>query len=412
MVCHRFRWVYCQLDTLSRCPPAGICRALDELPATLDDTYKCALQRIPQERSQFAHRLFQCLIAAFRPLRVEEVAEILAIQFDEGVAPILEECCRLDDPEDAVLSVCSSLVTIVDDKHWRVVQFSHFTVKEYLESGRFSPSESGSIPLYHITLEPAHTILAQACLAMLLWLDNKIDKERLGKFPLAFYASQYFVDHAKFGNVAQIEETMKCLFDPKKPHLAAWTWIHDADSEYVRALDQLAGCPLPPRTKSLYYAALCGFSRLVSHLLMTHQEDVSAVSDYLTTALHAAYRAGRPDCVGLLLHYGADPDTRNVEDDTVCHLASGHGQTEVVKLLLQHGANVNAKGSDLRSPLHNAARKGHKEIARLLLERGADVNAKMMRGDTIDFGVEVWTHRARAATTRLWGGYVHKRGRG
>ena len=369
MVYHRFRWVYCQLDSLSRCIPASIGRALKDLPATLDDTYKRTLERIPQESSEFTHRLFQCLIAAIRPLRVEEVAEILAIQFDEDVTPILKECWRPDDPEDAVLSVCSSLVTIVDDRGRRVVQFSHFSVKEYFVSSRFTPSGSGSISLYHIALEPAHTIVAQACLAMLRRLDSKVDKEPLGKYPLAFYASQYFVHHARFGNVAQIEESMKSLFDPKKPHLAAWTWIHDVDSGRIRTIDQLADRPPPPRATALYYAALCGFSWLVFHLLMTHQEDVNTVSGYLTTALHAAYRAGSFDCMRLLLHYGADPDMQNVEGEAVCHLASEHGQTEVVKLLLQYGADVNAKteNGDGYTPLILASMYGHIELVRLLL---------------------------------------------
>ncbi|KAH9985039.1 hypothetical protein BJV74DRAFT_886357 [Russula compacta] len=77
-----FRWVHCQLDTLRRCMPSSIRKALDDLPTTLDDTYERALQEIPKEKRQHAHRLFQCLVAAIRPLRVEELAEIFAIEFD------------------------------------------------------------------------------------------------------------------------------------------------------------------------------------------------------------------------------------------------------------------------------------------------------------------------------------------
>ena len=73
----RFRWVFCQLDTLRRCMPSSIRRALNELPISLDDMYERMLQGIPKEKFEHASRLFQCMVAAVRPLRVEELAELL-----------------------------------------------------------------------------------------------------------------------------------------------------------------------------------------------------------------------------------------------------------------------------------------------------------------------------------------------
>src|SRR5580692_401564 len=99
MISNRFRWVYCQLDTLRRCMPSSIRKALDELPTTLDDTYERVLQEIPKEKRQHAHRLFQCLIAAIRPLRVEELAEIFAIEFDADALPNLMEGWRPEHAE-------------------------------------------------------------------------------------------------------------------------------------------------------------------------------------------------------------------------------------------------------------------------------------------------------------------------
>ena len=77
MILDRFRWVFCQLDTLRRCLASSIRKALNELPNTLDDTYERALQEIPKEKQRHAHRLFLCLVAAIRPLRVDELAEML-----------------------------------------------------------------------------------------------------------------------------------------------------------------------------------------------------------------------------------------------------------------------------------------------------------------------------------------------
>ena len=70
-----------------------------------------------------AHRLLQCLTVAIRPLRVEELAEILALDFEdaEGATPKLNSDWRWDDRQRAVLSTCSSLITLVDDGDSHVI---------------------------------------------------------------------------------------------------------------------------------------------------------------------------------------------------------------------------------------------------------------------------------------------------
>ncbi len=177
--------------------PSSIRKSLDELPITLDDTYERILQGIPKEKFQHARRLFQCIVAAIRPLRVEELAEIFAIEFGPNEVTNLVEGWRPENPEEAVLSACSSLIAIVDDQGSKIVQFSHFSVKEYMTSDRLQTSDIGHVCDYYIPLEQAHTVLARACVAVLLQLDEKVDRERVATFPLAEYASKRWLDHAK-----------------------------------------------------------------------------------------------------------------------------------------------------------------------------------------------------------------------
>ncbi len=54
---------------------------LKELPETLDETYERILRDINKANWDHAHRLLQCLTVAVRPLRVAELAEVLAIDF-------------------------------------------------------------------------------------------------------------------------------------------------------------------------------------------------------------------------------------------------------------------------------------------------------------------------------------------
>ena len=139
-VLYRFRWVFCQLNALHRCFPLDLHRFLNELPKTLDKMYNRILKRIDEAQRDYAHRLSQCLTVASRPLRVEEFAELLAFDFrasNTGGDPKLENW-KWDDHEEAVLSTYSSLIAIVPSGDSRVIQFSHFSVKEYLTSPRLA----------------------------------------------------------------------------------------------------------------------------------------------------------------------------------------------------------------------------------------------------------------------------------
>ena len=357
--------------------PSSIRKALNELPTTLDDTYERALGGIPKEKRHHAHRLFQCLVAAVRPLRAEELAEIFAVDFDQDVISNLMEGWRPENPEEAVLSTCSTLISVIEDEGSKIVQFSHFSVKEFLTSNRLRTSTVGTVRDYHVTLDAAHTLLARACLAVLLQLDENVDKKRLETFPLALYAAQRWVDHAKYEDVAsRVQHAMEELFNPRKPYLAAWVWIHDVEGSYHRSIDSLTQQPSPPKGTALYYAALCGFSGVVNHLVVKHGEDINYQSGLWGTPLHVTSRFGHAEVAHVLLQHNADVNARsgNNSEWTPLHFASSYGHVKVVQLLLEHGSNVNARSKGHNTPLIFAANSGYLEIVRLLLVHGADVH--------------------------------------
>jgi hypothetical protein len=378
----RFRWVYCQLDTLRRCMPSSIRKALNELPITLDDTYEQILLGIPKEKFQHARRLFQCVVAAIRPLRVEELAEIFAIEFDSNEMTNLVDGWRPENPEEAVLSACSSLITIIDDRGSKIVQFSHFSVKEYMTSDRLQTSDIGHVCDYYIPLEPAHTVLAQACIAVLLQLDEKVDRERVATFPLAKYASKHWLNHAIFKDVqSQIQDALKHLFNPERAHLRACMWMHDVEGWNTHDFNDhysTAEQPPPLKATSLYYAVFCGFSELAKWLITTHAEDVDAMSYDDSTPLDVASRKGHVDAVRVLLDHGADVSSQDYDDRMPLHYASCYGKLKVVQLLLEHEASLNALTGQNESPVYLASKWGHLEVVQLLLDHGADIH---IRGD-------------------------------
>ena len=208
------------MEVLRLCFPANLRRTLEELPKSLDETYNRILKNINNANSAHAYRLLQCLVVASRPLHVEELAEVLAYDFTEGI-PTLNVDWRWEDQEAAVLSACASLVSVIIDNGFRVVQFSHFSVKEFLTSNRLARSTEG-VSEFHVSLESAHMTLAQACLGALLRLGGDTRSSNTHT-PLVQYAARHWVTHAQFEHVELgLRDAMEYFFDIDKPHFLAW----------------------------------------------------------------------------------------------------------------------------------------------------------------------------------------------
>ncbi|KAF8493423.1 hypothetical protein F5888DRAFT_1908675 [Russula emetica] len=443
-----FRWIFCQLEVLRQCLPPSVRRTLRELPESLDETYERILREIKKPNRDIARRVLQSLVVATRPPRVAELAEVLAVDFDdaEGI-PRLNSDWRWEDQEQALLIACSSLIVIVEagdvkasDKDYgsdseaetddgdsrveagdsRIVQFSHFSVKEFLTSSRLATA-SGEVSNYHIGLKPAHTILAQACLGVLLQIQDNVDRHTRKDHPLARYAAKQWATHAQFGEVSScLHKAMEYLFDTNKPHFKVWLTLCDIDTEpnEGKTFYRFASYPKSPAAP-LYYAALCGFHDLVEHLIIKHPQDVNAdggfyvrpivgalAGEHFRTAdllrhngadldlwgsyrskpLHAAAHSGKFEVVRILIEYDpADINARSGNGSTPLHWASigdNFNDGSVIRLLLEHGADINAQNQDGRTPLHWASYNWALEVVRLLLEHGADVEAKSNDGKT------------------------------
>jgi Ankyrin repeats (3 copies)/Ankyrin repeats (many copies) len=387
---HRFRWVFCQLEALRYCFPPSVRHMLEELPETLDETYERILREINKANRSHAHRLLQCLTVAIRPLRVAELAEIVAVDFGMaacGGTSKLNTDWRWADQQQAVLSTCSSLISIVDEDGFQVVQFSHFSVKEFLTSSRLAGS-SADVSRFHILLKPAHTILAKACLGVLLRLGEHVDEDNVEKsFPLARYAAEYWVDHAQFEDVSyQIREEIGDLFDPDKPYFAAWLLVHDIDTHppsrsvlyHFAVLHKGSNTATP-----LYYAALCGFRDIAEHLIMKHPQQVDANGGHYASPLGAALGREHLDVAQLLYEHGADIDIQGNNGWTPLYASPSRGHREIVEWLLSHGADPNfCSDHEFMTPLHEAVMYGEVEISRILLQHKADPNAIDYNGQT------------------------------
>ena len=421
----RFRWVYCQIETLRRCFPPSIRQILGELPKTLDETYERTLLEIDAEKRTYAHRLFQCLIVSIRPLHVKELSELFAVLPDTESTSGFNIGWRPEDPEEFILSACSTLVTIVDadaddDDNEKVVQFSHFSVREYLTSDRIA--NSAPVSYFRISPRPAHALLARACLSVLLQLDYTTVWMGFQNSPLALYAAKHWVDHARFEDISlDIRDGMDRLFDRDKPHFEAWVRVYDMD-RYDESWDEIykdgedvssgledinSTHPHLHHAVPFYYATLCGFHDLVKSLLTAHPEDFNAQGGVRGAPLNAALHNGHLSIALLLLENGANGENGGKACQTGLYIASSRGYIEIVRILIDRGADISAQCDDRDNdrewrvkwtPLHVASKNGRLEIARILLENGADVN---YQGDRCRCPLNIASRSGHADLVRL-----------
>ena len=325
------------MEVLRHCFPNNLRRVLKELPQSLDETYRRILKEIDNTQNhQQAHRLLQCLVVAIRPLRVEELAEVLALDFIAGGIPKFNPNWRWENHEEAVLSACSSLVSVIIDEGSRIVQFSHFSVKEFLTSNRLTSMEE--VSQFHIAIEPSHAILSQACLGVFLSLGDGSDEDTVENMPLYRYALGRWYFHARIGNVeSQIKNALDYVFDVDRPHFGPWIRMQGIDRLDTAFSSEDPNGALPPAIP-LYLATSYGICGLTERLIIKQPQ-----------AVHFCGNVGTP-----------------------LHISVMNEQIEVARLLITHGADINSRSRDNSTPLHFASRQGHLDIGKWLLNCGAD----------------------------------------
>ncbi|CAI7672865.1 unnamed protein product [Penicillium discolor] len=351
-----FRWAFCQLDSLARCPhEAAIVEALASLPLNLNETYRRMIASIPTRLKNDAIRLLQFLVYSNRPLSLAEAQEVIATQIENesrGFDIKRRLFCETD-----ILDYCPGLVTVVHatDKE---LHLAHLSVKEYLlEENDFE-------------ITTASISITRTCLSYLTGINGS-HREIKRNFPMARYAAELWTGHAALAQASEDISRVTVSFLERKATFQRWTRLYQAD----RSWDDNPG---PPRSSRLYYACLLGLVAPARHLI-SKGEDVNAQGGQYGNALQAASFKGFQGIVKLLLDKGADINAQGGEYGNALQAASLGGHQEIVKLLLGKGADINAQSGRYDrygNALQAASEEGHLEIVKLLLDKGADVNAQ------------------------------------
>lgn len=230
MYARRFRWAACQIDTLSTClSPKKLFEALDALPVTLDETYDRILSNIDPCYQTEVHQILQWLTCSLRPLTLQEVAELIAIDMTQDQPFDFEK--RTSYIED-VMEICGSLITCLDtddesfdryddtsedesngeatkNSSKRIVRLAHCSVKEYMVSKRIRSSSQSK---FSIDEASSHSAIGRASLAYLLLYDESSytsSESFRRKMPLAKYSAKYWSQYLIRGNDGLAPEAKK-----------------------------------------------------------------------------------------------------------------------------------------------------------------------------------------------------------
>ncbi|KAI0122180.1 putative ankyrin repeat-containing protein [Daldinia grandis] len=400
-IAHRtYLWVYLVFDVINN--SEGITKGhlkaiIHQLPGTVEAAYEKILRRSADITK--ARRLLHIVVAAERPLSLQEMATALAIREEHKAYSELEL-----EPEDrfrnTVRGLCGLFVTIVHSE----IYLLHQTAREFLvyNSSRLTLTNTGWQNSFHIS--ESHRTLAEICITYLCFPNL----EALGEDSLpAFmhYAAENWPAHFRKASDQNTEKTICCaksLCD-RSHNDNEWFKIYwHARGFYPMdgALDGLS---------SLTIASLLGLEEVVCMLLKEKGSDFDIRDDSynrsaLSWACTAGYEAvveillnfdtrrhrrifgwnplleatadGREGIVRLLLEKGAKLNLTNILGESALCIAAGRGYEGIVKLLLEGGARVNLTNTSGESALYKAAEEGYEGIVKLLLERGAKVDPK------------------------------------
>ncbi|PSN62572.1 hypothetical protein BS50DRAFT_122517 [Corynespora cassiicola Philippines] len=299
-----FRLAACRLEILRECRnKRQLKQAISDLPPTLDETYNRILNAIKKSDVDYAVRILRWLAFSTRPLCLNEVAEVAALEADRCLAFDPEEV--LEEPLE-VLKICSSLVTIrPGGQPWEppeTVALAHYSVKEYLVSDRILESEA---KVYSMETILCQQIIAKCCIQYLLQFDepDSLTDENLHEYALAEYSGHNWTIHSRRSEDLEPVELILQLLELKETACLAWFRLDSfnedcPESDFTKSLEDV---PRP-----LYLASQTGLVKVVKRLVSDENVDVNETSGEMGNALQAASFEGHQGIVQYLVVNGAD----------------------------------------------------------------------------------------------------------
>ena len=341
-----FIWVSLILDQLELSvegTEGEFVEIMNNLPNSLNDTYEKMLRHSPN--TEKAKKILRVVVAASRPLTLEEMNIALALRPDSDTLAALD---LLPNPESSLKQLCGLLVRVFKSRLYLV----HQTAREFLCTG--GEIESSDCWKHSIGKVASQAELCKICVDYLMLKNFQIypiemDEEIEQSETIAF-------------NQRPIRRFLKTCYD-KHPFFqyATCNWVHHfhaarmKDNHYVGRAASLCRAPLT-------YSTVWVLELLLRNPSGRWNLDISL--DYFSP-------------LGIAIQWDLVPIAQNLLAGKSKNRSLGglsttarDGSAAMAELLIRHGAQV--QGRELAT-LHQAALYGRVETLRVFLRHGADV---------------------------------------
>ncbi|KAJ5865176.1 uncharacterized protein N7529_007092 [Penicillium soppii] len=335
------------------------------IPPSVNAAYEKILCRVPAGLMDRVKKILEIIVAARRPLTIQEMAMALGIATSSRSLVTIQAGLDPIGLDGKLRRWCGLFVFTNNSKIYLI----HQTAREFLIEKENSSNPNSA---YWNSLTDAEDQMAEICLKYLLMEDSEYDEDDSRSHTRSFleYSAAHWPDHVrKMGLTSTKKESYRVhrLYDMSGKPFSMWFPIF---WQAARPYDKT------PVMSALHLAAFNGHEQEVHSILGVDKSDVNTPDDSITYPVMWASVNGHDRIVELLLEQGADVNAQGGHFGTAFQAACYKGHDKIAQMLLERGADVNTQGGEYGNALQAACYKGHDKIAQMLLERGADVNAQ------------------------------------
>ena len=339
-----YLWLHLTLDIMKRHPSRYSRRRdvqtfLADLPSKVSEAYERILSRTESERT--TKTLFQIMLAATRPLTVEEANYALTLALADHE---IKTHSQLDserwkgDFKSIVKNLCGLIVGVYDGR----LSFIHLTVREFLTK----KSNSGTTGWGGRFTDPTalHGTLARCCMKYLLLSEFALRQllviwSREGQYKLLHYAASSWPEHFQSADefiTSSYLPQARQLCDPSQQHVRTWGDVYMSVNRIER-LQYREFC----EWSHLSVASYVGLQAVVEDLVENIGVNVKELCRGNGTALHSAVAQDHESIAAYLVSKGAEVDTKPFsEQQTPLGIAVTLRQHRgIIQRLLENGAS-------------------------------------------------------------------------
>ena len=348
------------IEEMPRIDRQAVKNLVRTLPTTVDDVYNSILRKAT-DRSQ-AKKLLQIIVAATRPLSLNEIGVALAITEETKCYEDLE-LQRGEQLAIAVRNTCGLFVHIVDE----TVLLIHQSAKDFLVSVSEEVSPIEFSWKYSISISESALLLTSICIRF-VYLKDFGKKQAPPMRDAEYLCSNYhFLEYSANNWAAHFSKmTLQYRHQFLPAVIELCSVEKDQYMDWEIAVSKIGRSVNP---SPLHIASCLGLDMVVQTLLARPDVDVNSTTSDTRTPLSIAIDEGYDSIVKLLLATtGIDLSIIDGDGYPPLSLAILYGQEGIVKLLLDApGIDLNLTDSDGDPPLSLAIIQGHEGIVKLLL---------------------------------------------